>query len=960
MKRNAIAMPAIPCSRGFFISLSVFIAVLSLETPSAQPVIKAPGHIPTPLGYHVFQGARVIVSPTLSMDDAVLVIAEGKVVSISSNPIIPAGSRVWDMKGHTIYPGFIDPYCLVSRDGSTASPTRTGDHTQADHRATGDWDFFGSPGGKDDPGSQGPGASLTSISPEYKVLDDWHLNSDLRKEWREQGFTAVHLSPSKGIIRGTGAVVLTAEDTPNALVQHTGRFQHIAFDSRASAPDAFPRSLMGVISAIRQTFIDAQDYHRPRKGGTNHTYHPSLESLKLLLQGTQSALIEPGSVLMATRASRIADEFGIRYTLVASGQEWRRPDLIKQIRAPFIVPVNFPELPEMPGESDWDAIDLDLLRAWDWAPENPAMLVSHGRRVALTLHALLDRKQFRKKLRQAISRGLREEDALAALSTIPAALCGLSEVMGTLEPGKQANFTVIKGTSYFVPTDPVESTWIKGKRYPNDAYIASEKHSTIDTSTPDIHQDARRARSPMDDFPEQQGPDTILVKNATVWTCSPSGIMDGADILIQNAHILKVGNNLSLPAGDLGTCLVIDAEGKHITPGLIDAHSHSMIMGGVNEGTLPSSAMVRVADVINSETDNLYYQLAGGLTVANLLHGSANPIGGQNAVIKLRWGQGPEGLLFREAPGGIKFALGENVKQSNSGDDKTTRFPQTRMGVPVFYENRFTAAKQYQEAWKHFHRGDGERPDRDLEMEALTEILEGKRWIHCHSYRQDEILVFLRVMESFGIQVGTLQHVLEGYKIADEIAHHGAGASCFTDWWAYKYEVIDAIPYAGSLMHARGALVSFNSDDSDLARRMHLEAAKAVKYGQTPQEEALNFVTLYPAQQLRIDHLVGSLEEGKQADFVLWSSSPLDSGTTCLETWIEGVKYFDRHLDSNRGKVLSREKANLLAKIKQGTASKKTSEPQNMKSEKEASRWRHFFQRALEKQDEGRIIHCDD
>jgi N-acetylglucosamine-6-phosphate deacetylase len=242
-------------------------------------------------------------------------------------------------------------------------------------------------------------------------------------------------------------------------------------------------------------------------------------------------------------------------------------------------------------------------------------------------------------------------------------------------------------------------------------------------------------------------------------------------------------------------------------------------------------------------------------------------------------------------------------------------------------------------------------------MDCLVEILEGKRWIHCHSYRQDEILVFLRVMEHFGIQVGTLQHVLEGYKIADEIAEHGAGASCFTDWWAYKFEVIDAIPYAGSLMHERGALVSFNSDDSDLARRMNLEAAKAVKYGNTPPEEALNFVTRYPAQQLRIDHLVGSLEKGKHADFVLWSGSPLDSRSTCLETWIEGVKYFDLYTDNERTKLRRDEKAKLLEKVKKEAGYQNES----TESEEETERkWRHFFNLALEKQNEGRILHCDD
>ncbi|MFM7102754.1 MAG: amidohydrolase, partial [Verrucomicrobiota bacterium] len=334
-------------------------------------------------------------------------------------------------------------------------------------------------------------------------------------------------------------------------------------------------------------------------------------------------------------------------------------------------------------------------------------------------------------------------------------------------------------------------------------------------------------------------PPALWIRNTTLWTCGPQGVLTNANLLVRDGRIVEAGA-VDRPSG----AEEIDGTGMHVSPGILDCHSHSAILGGVNEGTLPSSAMVRVADVIHSETDNLHQQLAGGTTLANLLHGSANPIGGQSQVIKLRDGAGPDGLVFDKAPGGIKFALGENVKQSNWGDNKTTRFPQTRMGVPVFHENRFTAARQYREA----RRSRGTAPDgsplrRDLELEALAEILEGTRLIHCHSYRQDEVVVFLRTMESFGVRVGTLQHILEGYKVADEIARHGAGASAFADWWAYKFEVIDAIPHAGSLMHARGVNVSFNSDSSDHARRLNFEAAKAVKYGGTPEAEALKFVT---------------------------------------------------------------------------------------------------------------------
>jgi len=291
-------------------------------------------------------------------------------------------------------------------------------------------------------------------------------------------------------------------------------------------------------------------------------------------------------------------------------------------------------------------------------------------------------------------------------------------------------------------------------------------------------------------------------------------------------------------------------------------------------------------------------------------------------VIKLRDGASPEELVFEGAPSGIKFALGENVKQSNWGEKFVTRFPQTRMGVRTFIANRFTAAQEYLAEWEAYRRKSGSEaqgalpPRRDLELEAIGEILQGKRWIHCHSYRQDEILMLTRLMESFGVKIATFQHVLEGYKVADEIAKHGAGASTFSDWWAYKFEVYDAIPYNGSLMTERGVVVSFNSDSSELARHLYSEAAKAVKYGGTPEVEALKFVTLNPAKQLRIDARVGSLEHGKDADFAIWSKSPLDFGTVCLQTWIDGKKYFDRALSQERATRREKERSELVAKAK--------------------------------------------
>jgi imidazolonepropionase-like amidohydrolase len=416
--------------------------------------------------------------------------------------------------------------------------------------------------------------------------------------------------------------------------------------------------------------------------------------------------------------------------------------------------------------------------------------------------------------------------------------------------------------------------------------------------------------------PEQ--PAAVLIRNATIWTSAPQGMLEGADLLVRQGKVAAVGRGLAAPPG----ALVVDAAGKHVTAGLIDAHSHSAIVGNVNEATNITTAEVRIADVVNAESIHIYRQLAGGLTIANLLHGSANSIGGQNAIIKLRWGAPPEELLMAGAPPGIKFALGENPKQAN-WNVRQRRYPQTRMGVEQSIRQRFLAALDYRREWQEWQargraaQSDAVPPRRDLELETILEILDGKRLVHAHSYRHDEILMLLRVAEEFGFRVASLQHILEGYKVADEIARHGAAASGFSDWWAYKYEVIDAIPYNGAIEHARGVVVSFNSDDSELARRLNLEAAKAVRYGGVPEVEALDFVTRNAAITLGIQDRVGSLEPGKDADFVVWSGHPLSTYSRCEQTWIDGRKYFDRQEDLLRREEVAAERAALLAKVKE-------------------------------------------
>ncbi len=426
--------------------------------------------------------------------------------------------------------------------------------------------------------------------------------------------------------------------------------------------------------------------------------------------------------------------------------------------------------------------------------------------------------------------------------------------------------------------------------------------------------------------PTPDQPAVVLVRNATIWTSGPEGTLEEADLLVRAGKIASVGKGLAAP----DDAVVVDAAGKHVTPGLIDAHSHSAINGGVNEGTNITTSEVRIQDVVNAETVNLYWQLAGGLTTANLMHGSANSINGQTAVIKLRWGASPDELLLDGALPGIKFALGENPKQSNWNVEER-RYPQTRPGVEQSIRERFRAAVDYRrrwQAWDAQNRGTSRTsrrsaprpaqvpPRRDLQLEALLEVLDGERGIQSHSYRADEIIMLMRIAEDFGFRVQCFQHVLEGYKVADELARHGAGASTFSDWWGYKYEVIDAIPYNGAVMWDRDVVVSFNSDDSELARRMNLEAAKAVRYGNVPEDEALKFVTLNAAIQLGIQERVGSLEAGKDADFVVWSGHPLSSYSVAEQTWIDGRKYFDRAADLKRRTAVAAEREALIARAR--------------------------------------------
>ena len=433
---------------------------------------------------------------------------------------------------------------------------------------------------------------------------------------------------------------------------------------------------------------------------------------------------------------------------------------------------------------------------------------------------------------------------------------------------------------------------------------------------------ARAANAP-------DAPPVILIQNATILTVS-HGTIERGSILIKDGKIAEVGSSVKAPKD----AQVLDAAGQWVIPGIIDCHSHIAVDGSVNEGSVSVSSMVNIADVLNSDDIDIFRDLAGGVTVANVLHGSANSIGGQTVVIKLRWGQPASKLPFEGALPGIKFALGENPKRSNfSIPGLQPRYPTTRMGVEETIRTAFTEARDYKKTWDDFDKrvaaGDKNAipPRRDLRLDPLVEVLEGKRYVHSHCYREDEILMLLRVAKEFGFKVRTLQHVLEGYKVADEIAAAGTGASTFSDWWAYKVEAYDAIPYNAAIITRRGVIVSINSDDAEEATHLNQEAAKTMKYGGLTHDEALKLVTLNPAIQLGIDKRVGSIDVGKDADLVIYNHDPLSAYAVVQQTLIDGRIYFDRKRDIAGRADIEKEKKALMEKEKKADEKKSEGKP---------------------------------
>lgn len=930
---------------------------------------------------YAFTNATIYRDYQTRLDSATLIIRKGKVEACGKGIAIPKDAVVVDCSGKTIYPAFIDVYGVGYGLPTTRAEARNPFTAPRQAYST----------------KKGAYAWNESLKPEFNAADAFSNDDKAATEWRKMGFAALLTHQPDGISRGTGALVALGTEREHQTLL-LPRAAHYLSLRRGNTAQNYPISLMGVIALLRQTYLDAEWY---RTHGVAEERNLSLEAWNRLQDLPQ--IFEAGDKLEILRIARIGQEFNRKYLVKTAGDEYQ---LLNDIKAAglvgLIVSLNFPDAPD--ARTPFDAEDIpfaDLLH-WELAPANPGRVAAAGIPFALTAADLTDKKQFWPNLRKAVEYGLSETDALKALTWQPAQFARAYDQLGSLEPGKWANFFIASGNIFKNDTKILE-TWAQGQRFEvtaePEANLAGVYRLTVDTTTytltvkgkpeapeaqlmradsstikasitfsnglvtlafqPDSTKKAffaltgetrgdrwtgrattpegywvnwraeRTGDAPADRSRPEKTPEkpqlgdviypfaafgrkerptaqTYLIRNATVWTNEREGILRNTDVLISGGKIRRIGRNL--PAQD--DAIVVDGTGKHLTAGIIDEHSHIAISRGVNEGTQESSAEVRIGDVVDPEDVNIYRQLAGGVTSSHLLHGSANPIGGQTQLIKLRWGVTPEALKFEGWPGQIKFALGENVKQSNWGDNQRTRYPQTRMGVEQVYVDYFTRAQEYARL-----KRSGKPYRKDLEMEALAEILEGKRFITCHSYVQSEILMLMRVAEHFGFRVNTFTHILEGYKVAKEMRQHGVGASSFSDWWAYKFEVYQAIPYNAALLHRQGVLVALNSDDAEMARRLNQEAAKAVMYGGVSEEDAWKMVTLNPAKMLRVDDRVGSIKVGKDADVVLWSEHPMSIYAHAEKTWVDGIKYYDQDEDRQLRDAMRRERARLLAKV---------------------------------------------
>ncbi len=933
--------------------------------------------------YTALTNATIYVTPTQQLTNATILFKNGKVVNVGANVSIPKNTVVENVAGKYIYPSFIDMYTNFGVE----KPKREGGGRRSPQYDASREGFYWN----------------DHIMTEQRAMEQFKYSSKTAKGMREAGFGVVNTHVPDGIARGTSVIVaLNDEDGDAQRIIEDDAAQLFSFSKSVKSRQSYPTSLMGAMALLRQFNNDAKWY----ANGNSQTKDRSIEIFNT--NKNLPFIFDAGDKTNDLRADKIGDAFNKQYIIVGGGDEYETIAAIKATQAAYILPLNFPEAFDVSNAYLANYIALEDMREWNQAPSNPKVMSDNGISFALTTHKLDKPAAFLKMLDKAFTYGYDKTKALEALTTTPARLLGKSDLIGSLQNGRYANFLVTSGP-LFEDGTVIHENWVQGRKNvinsrdikdlrgdytmtaagknydlkisgDVDKLKAEVKMDTVsfpskisysdnwvslsftDKATDEMYRftgivpqegvnfsgrlllpngnnsnfravqtsdfseekkadkDAKKAPVMMPltypnvgygnvTQPQQQ---TMLFKNATVWTGENEGVLTETDVLIKNGKIAKIGKNLS-GAG----AVVIDATGKHLTAGVIDEHTHIATLA-VNEAGHNSTAEVTIEDVVDPEDVNIYRNLAGGVTSAQILHGSANPIGGRSAIIKMKWGESADNMIYSNSPKFIKFALGENVKQSNW--ESRSRFPQTRMGVEQMYVNYFNRAVEYQAAKK---KGTFRY---DEEMEVIAEILNGERFISCHSYVQSEINMLMKVADRFNFKVNTFTHILEGYKVADKMKEHGVGASTFSDWWAYKYEVNDAIPYNAAIMAKQGITTAINSDDAEMSRRLNQEAGKTVKYGGMSEEEAWKMVTINPAKLLHIDNRVGSIKEGKDADLVLWTDNPLSVYAKAEKTIIEGKTYFDLQTDLAKRAAIKQERTqliNMMLNDKSGKGGKK-------------------------------------
>jgi imidazolonepropionase-like amidohydrolase len=830
-------------------------------------------------------------------ESATVVVRDGLIEAVGPAVPVPPDVRVIDAKGLTLTPGLIDAFSGVGLPA--ASPRGAG----------------AGPGSRSSAAGAVP---ANPLAPQALALDRLSVTEALKA--RDAGITTALVVAREGVLPGQSVLVNLSGDKPEAMVLRSRAAQHLHLTELSRR---YPNALMGTMALTRQALLDARHYadewaayEKAPSGKKRPRFDPSLAAWQDVVAGRETLIVTATRANDIRRALALADEFKIKVAVAGAPQAARLAALVKERKLPLLVSVNFdpPRAASFFGGADLEQERKDI----EEAEANPAALHQAGVSFALVSAWA---PSFLAGIQKAIEKGLPRDTALQAVTLRAAEALEVADRLGSLEAGKIANVVAWQGEplakdakvkmvfvdgSLYEPEEKPEARKEGGlapeSRAGEVATGASKDAPTATGGATTAARSAPSAPSTPTGSPAASDKPLALV-GGTLLTVGPQGTIEKGTILVRGGKIAAVGRDVTVPAG----AAVVDLAGRYVMPGIIDTHSHTAIEGNVNECSDSVTAEVRVRDVIDDNDIDIYRQLAGGVTAINVLHGSCNTIGGQNAVLKMRWGLPPEGLLFEGAPRGIKFALGENPKRSNFRvPGEPPRYPATRMGVEVVLRESFAAARDYKREWEAYEAkvkalpAKAERPvppRRDLRLETLRDVLEGKILVHSHAYRADEILMLLKVADEFGFKVRTVQHGLEAYKVARELAQHGTGVGTFIDWWGYKMEAYDATPYNPAILQKHGVLVSLNSDSADLARRLYADAAKAVKYGGVEEEDALAMITRNAAIQLGVEKRVGTIEVGKDADLAVFAAHPLSADARCELTLVDGVVRFDRAKD---------------------------------------------------------------